>query len=253
MLYRHLLMTVDGAVGQVLLDRPDAGHALSRALLDELAYALEALDRDESIRAGVLGASPAGGEEPVFCVGADLEEWAAAPSLPEVLARLDGALDRIARVAKPLVAAVGGRAEGAGAELLLRCDLAVATDRARIAFPETAHGLLPTPLAVRRLAAGLGPVAAADVVLAGRVIGAADAHARGLVSAVVPAARLLDAAREAAEGLARRAPLAVQAARAALLAADPDAAARTRLAATSDAREGVRAARESRHARFRGT
>jgi enoyl-CoA hydratase len=203
-------------VALVTIDRPEALNALSFAIVEALADAFEALDRNPACRAIVL----TGSGERAFAAGADIHELAI--QTPTGLARDDPFTpwDRIRRVATPIVAAVRGFALGGGCELAMACDLVVAGDDARFGQPEIKLGVMPGAGGTQRLTRAIGKARAMDLVLTGRTIDAAEAFAAGLISRVVPATETIDAALELAATIAAMPPVAVRAAKRAILRAD---------------------------------
>lgn len=244
-------------VALVTLDRPAALNALDFALLGELADALERLDTDGSTRVVVL----TGAGERAFAAGADITELAG--QTPDRL-RAEGRFstwDRIAAVGLPLIAAVRGYALGGGCELAMTCDLLIAGDDARFGQPEIKIGVMPGAGGTQRLTRAVGKAVAMDVILTGRMLDAAEAHAAGLVSRVVPAADTVAAALAVADVIAAMPPLAVRAAKRAVNDAleQPLSAGLRRereaffdLFATEDQREGMVAFMEKRPATWTG-
>jgi enoyl-CoA hydratase len=244
---------VEGHDGVALatIDRPDARNALSFALLDELAAALEELDRDGRTRAVVL----TGSGERAFAAGADIVELA--DQTPDRLRveRHFEAWDRLWAIGLPLIAAVRGFALGGGCELAMSCDLIVAGDDAQFGQPEIRIGVMPGAGGTQRLTRAIGTARAMELVLTGRTMPATEALAAGLVTSVVPAADTVDAALELADRIAAMPPRAVRAAkRSVLAAAELPLSAGLRaereaffdLFATDDQREGMRAFQEKR-------
>ncbi len=206
--------TLDG-VALVTLSRPEARNALSFALLTELADALEALDADASCRAIVL----TGAGERAFASGADIRELAATDAVELIVANRFANWERIGRIRTPLIAAVRGYALGGGFELALACDMVVAADDARFGLPEVTLGVIPGAGGTQRLARAVGKAKAMELVLTGRQLDARAAEAAGLVTTVVPAPETLGAALTLAEAVASMPPVAVLAAKEAILRA----------------------------------
>ncbi len=205
-------------VALVTLDRPEALNALSFDLLDELADTLEALDADPACRAIVI----TGAGSRAFAAGADIRELA-----PQTYASLhDGgrfeAWDRLAAVGLPMIAAVRGVALGGGCELAMLCDMIVAAEDATFGQPEIRIGVMPGAGGTQRLTRAIGKARAMEMVLTGASIDAQAAARYGLVTRVVPAGATVDAALELAAKIAAMPPLAVRAAKAAILAAHED-------------------------------
>ncbi len=254
-----------GSTLLVTLDRPEAHNAMSRAMSDALTDAWYRLRDDPELRVAVLHG--AGGR--AFCAGADLKEIGAfydSMSPAERLARSErepglGGLTRNLDPGKPIVAAIGGHCLGGGLELALACDLRVAAEHASFGLPEVRWGLIPAAGGTQRLPRAMPLGLALEMLLTGDPIDATRALAAGLVNAVVPAGDLLPTALELAERIARNAPIAVQAARAAALAGlhlplDEALSLEQRLAEparqSKDLQEGLLAFRERRPPAFTG-
>lgn len=203
-------------VALVTLDRPTALNALSFDLLDELADALEKLDADPTCRAIVL----TGAGQRAFAAGADILELAPQTSASLREGRRFEAWNRLAAIGLPTIAAVRGVALGGGCELAMTCDMIVAAEDATFGQPEIRLGVMPGAGGTQRLTRAIGKARAMAMILTGDTIGAAQAHALGLVSQIVPSGATVDAALELAARIAAQPPLAVRAAKAAVLAAD---------------------------------
>jgi enoyl-CoA hydratase len=203
-------------VALVAVDRPQALNALSFDLLDELASALEALDADAACRAVVI----TGSGTRAFAAGADIRELAAqTPASLRAGGRFE-AWDRIAAVGVPTIAAVRGYALGGGCELALVCDMIVAAEDATFGQPEVRIGVMPGGGGTQRLTRAIGKARAMAMILTGEPIDARTAEGLGLVSRVVPSDDTVDAALELAGRIAALPPLAVRAAKAAILRAN---------------------------------
>ena len=205
---------VDG-VALVALDRPEALNALSFAVLDELATALERLDTDDSCRCIVL----AGAGERAFAAGADIRELAVQTPVSLVVDNEFARWDRIGRIRTPLVAAVRGVALGGGCELAMACDMIVAGESAQFGQPEIRLGVMPGAGGTQRLTRAIGKARAMEMILTGRSIGAREAESHGLVTSVVPDEATVDAALDLASRVAAMPPVAVVAAKEAVLRA----------------------------------
>lgn len=177
----------DGAIGRVILARPERKNALDRTMADELFSALAQFESDPVCRVIHLGAE---GDD--FCVGADLTALAREMDAGADAHRRDAeaygrVLLAIRALMKPVVCTVRGRALAAGAGLATACDLVLAHEDAELGFPEVRLGFVPA-LAMTSLRRTVGEKVAADLVLTGRIISAEEAERVGLVSRVVPAA-----------------------------------------------------------------
>jgi len=200
----------------VTLDRPATLNALSFDLLDDLLTALEALDADPACRAIVI----TGAGERAFAAGADIRELAPQTSASLAEGGRFGNWDRLAAIGLPLIAAVRGFALGGGCELAMACDMIVAAEDATFGQPEINLGVMPGAGGTQRLTRAIGKARAMEMILTGRSMTAAEADAHGLVSRVVPAAATVDVALEIAGRIAAMPPLAVRAAKAAILDVD---------------------------------
>jgi enoyl-CoA hydratase len=245
-------------VALVTLDRPDALNALSFDLLDELADALETLDRDPACRAIVI----TGAGSRAFAAGADIRELAAQTSASLHAERRFEVWDRLSAVGLPTIAAVRGVALGGGCELAMTCDMIVAAEDATFGQPEIRLGVMPGAGGTQRLTRAIGKARAMAMILTGETIGARQAEAIGLITRVVPTEATIDAALELAARIAALPPIAVRAAKASVLIAHEQplgaglAAERElffRLFDTADQTEGMAAFTEKRPPNWSGS
>ena len=183
---------IDQAIATIRLERPPM-NAISSQLQTELAEAAAGLADDEQVRAVVLY-----GGEKVFAAGADIKEMADASygATATRSRRLQDALSAVARIGKPVVAAITGYALGGGLELALCADFRVAGEKSKVGQPEILLGLIPGAGGTQRLSRLVGPARAKDIVFTGRFLGAAEALAIGLLDRVVPDADVYAAARD---------------------------------------------------------
>ena len=205
-------LEVDGAVGTIRLDRPPM-NALNAEVQDDLrAIAAEVAARRD-VRAVVLY-----GGDKIFAAGADIKEMAEM-SYTDMVDRsgaLQAAFTAIARIPKPVIAAVTGYALGGGCELALTADLRIAADDAKLGQPEIQLGLIPGAGGTQRLSRLVGPAVAKDLIFSGRMVDAAEALTIGLVNRVVPAADTYGEALVLARRLARGPAYALRAAKEAI-------------------------------------
>lgn len=205
----------EGPIAWVTLDRPQALNAVSMEMRDALWDVLGVLRIDPTVRCAVIR----GAGDRAFSAGADITEFGSAPSL------LDARRARqwrdlwgvMSRLPIPLIAAIGGFAYGAGLELSLHCDLRVASEDARFAVPEVSLGYIPSAGGTQTVPRHVARSLAAQMVLTGEPIDAAQAYQVGLVHAVVPRAALELTARAWAERIASAPPAAVQATKRAVI------------------------------------
>ena len=198
-------MERDGHVGVVLMNRPQQLNALSGELMDAVVEALAVLDGDPEIRAIVLG-----GGERAFAAGADIGELAAGTPISLYESRRIDRWDAIRDLRTPVVAAVSGFCLGGGCELAMLCDLIVASETAKFGQPEINLGVLPGAGGTQRLTRAVGKAIAMDMILTGRMIGAREALAFGLVARVVAKEVWLDEAKRVASEMAAKGPIAVR-------------------------------------------
>jgi enoyl-CoA hydratase len=256
MTYANILVEHDGAVAVIVLNRPKVLNALNRATMDEIATALETLDRDDAVRCVVLT-----GSERAFAAGADITEFAAATPVEMLAGYRFQQWERIRKIAKPIIAAVRGFALGGGCELAMLCDMIIAGEGARFGQPEINLGLMPGAGGTQRLTRAVGKARAMEIVLTGRQVSATEAYAMGLVTRVVADEVVVETAKELARQIAAKAPVAVRLAKDAILKAfdttlegglDYERKLFYLLFATEDRQEGVRAFLEKRPAAFTG-
>jgi enoyl-CoA hydratase len=192
-----IIVETRGRVGVIRLNRPQALNALNIALKDELLTALEGLDADAGVGCILIA-----GSDKAFAAGADIKEMADKSYIDIFSADYAADYERLARVRKPIVAAVAGFALGGGCELAMMCDFIIAADNAKFGQPEIKLGVIPGIGGTQRLTRAVGKAKAMDMILTGRMMDAAEAERSGLVARVVPLASLMDEAMKAAETIA---------------------------------------------------
>jgi enoyl-CoA hydratase/carnithine racemase len=202
-------LEVAGGVGTVRLDRPPM-NALDNATQDRLKELAEEVAGREDVRAVVLY----GGEQ-MFAAGADIKEMRAMDHTAMIVRSraLQDSFTAVARIPKPVVAAVTGYALGGGCELALCADYRIAAENARLGQPEILLGLIPGAGGTQRLARLIGPSKAKDLIFTGRMVGADEALALGLVDRIVPAEEVYAQAHAWAAKLAQGPAIALRAAK----------------------------------------
>ena len=188
-------------VALIRLDRPKA-NALSPELLEQLEAVVKELAAD------LPGAVVIWGGERIFAAGADIARFGGPDEARTITGVFRRALDALAALPRPTIAAINGYALGGGCEVALACDLRLAADNAKLGQPEVLLGIIPGGGGTQRLPRMIGPSRAKDLLYSGRQVGAEEALRIGLVDRVVPAAEVLDAALAWAAELARGAVLA---------------------------------------------
>jgi enoyl-CoA hydratase len=247
---------VDAADGilTITINRPQARNAMTLAAANTIAAALDDLDARDDLRIGIL--TGAGG---TFCAGMDLKGFLRGerPSPP---GRGFGGLTRKPPV-KPLIAAVEGYALAGGFELVLACDLVVASEEAQFGVPEVRRGLAATAGGLVRLPRQLPYRIALELALTGDMFPARRAHDYGLVNRLVPAGKALEEARRLAQTIAANGPLSVAASKRVIVESqdwpadevwDRQAALTDHVFTSQDAREGSAAFAEKRKPVWQG-
>jgi enoyl-CoA hydratase/carnithine racemase len=202
------LEVADG-VGTIRIDRPKM-NPLSRQVQEEIREAAEEASRRDDVRAVVVY-----GGERVFAAGADIKEMAdmSYADMVKESGPLQAAFTAVARIPKPVVAAVTGYALGGGCELALCADVRIAADDATFGQPEILLGIIPGAGGTQRLTRLVGPSTAKDLVFTGRFVKAEEALAIGLVDRLVPTDRVYDEAVTWAKQFSGAAALALRAAK----------------------------------------
>ncbi|SMC23554.1 short chain enoyl-CoA hydratase [Desulfacinum hydrothermale DSM 13146] len=252
MAYQTILMEIgEDFVGSITLNRPDQLNTFTSQLAEELDEALKALDRDPKVRVILLK-----GAGKHFCAGIEVTELEGKSpmELRQWIAHMERPLVSISGLKKPVIAQVQGTAAANGAGLVAACDLAIASEKARIGLTAINVGLncvgpvIPVSKCV-------GRKVALEMLLFGELLSAQEALAKGLFNKVVPAQDLEEAARQWAATLAQKSPIAVQIAKSGFYTAADMEYHRAfeymnevfaRLCTTEDAKEGVKAFKEKR-------
>lgn len=253
----HLIIEgPERGVLRITLHRPEALNALNTALLGELAETLTGALDDTEVRAVVIT-----GSQRAFAAGADIKEMAELGAIDMYTRDYIELWDEVARIKKPIVAAVSGYCLGGGLELAMICDIIVASETAKFGQPEINIGVLPGAGGTQRLTRAVGKSLAMEMVLTGRMLTAQEALAAGLVSRVVPVEVYLSEAQKLAGEIASKSPVALRLAKEAVLQAfegslSSGLAYERRLFAmafaSEDQKEGMRAFTEKRKPEWKG-
>lgn len=262
---KNCIVEKEGKVLIVTLNRPEAKNAFSPEMLLGMYKAWRLLDEDDDLMCAILTAN---GD--TFCAGMDLKAGAEGHRSTEEFMELMGtvpnihwqALLRDNRPNKPLILAVEGYALAGGTEILQGTDIRVGAENAIFGVTEVARGLYPMAGSTIRLRRQIPYCLAAEILLCGDHVSAADALAMGLINKIVPPGKTLEAAKEYAAKICANGPLAVKAVMQslrehqecmseedAMLASDELA---NPVFASADAKEGMRAFKEKRPANFTG-
>ena len=207
--YQNIIVEISDYVALIRLNRPDALNALSSGLLTELTAALADADRNDKVRCIVIT-----GSEKAFAAGADIKEMSE-KTFADVYEDdlFTGPTEAILAVRKPIIAAVSGYALGGGAELAMACDFIICADNAKFGQPEINLGVIPGIGGPQRLTRFVGKSKAMDMNLTGRFMDAEEAERSGLVSRVVPVAKLIPETMAVARKIAEKSQVAVKAAK----------------------------------------
>ncbi|QMW22563.1 enoyl-CoA hydratase-related protein [Sandaracinobacteroides saxicola] len=208
MSYETILVETIGAVTRITLNRPQALNALNSAVLRELIAAFRAFDADATQRCAILT-----GSEKAFAAGADIKEMQGQSFADMYGGNFFYGYEAVTATRKPWIAAVSGFALGGGCELAMMADFIIAGDNAKFGQPEIKLAVTPGMGGSQRLTRAIGKAKAMEMCLTGRMMGAVEAEAAGLVARVVPAAELQAEALKSAEAVAAMAPLAAMAAK----------------------------------------
>jgi len=259
MQYKNIRLEKDGKVAVVTIDRPQALNALNDETVAELDHCFEAIGADRGIGCVIL----TGGGEKSFVAGADIAELAVC-DVVSGRAKCDrgqALLAKIEKLPQPVIAAINGYALGGGCEIAMACDIRLASEKAKIGQPEVNLGIIPGYGGTQRLARLVGRGKAKQMILTGDPIVAAEAYRIGLVDEVYPPEELLPKAKEMAQKIASKGPLAIKAAKESInFGLDVDlesgcvheAVLFAAICASEDKTEGTKAFLEKRKAEFKG-
>ncbi|MFM7771965.1 MAG: enoyl-CoA hydratase-related protein [Acidimicrobiaceae bacterium] len=213
---------VRGKVAIITLNRPEARNAVNGEVASSIEAAIDKLEADSNVWVGVLAANTAGQERPVFCAGADLKaiNSGQAAGLNTKRGGSGGFVYRDRK--KPVIAAVDGLATAGGCELVLACDMLVASTRSAFGLAEATRNLIAGAGGLFRLPRAIGRAAAMEAILTGEPFSAQRAYELGMVNKLVEPNASLDAAIDLALRICKAAPLAVWASRKIVLASETE-------------------------------
>ena len=206
MTYETILVEPQGPVTLVTLNRPQSLNALNSQVLEDLIAAFAAYDADPGQRCAVLI-----GMDKAFAAGADIKEMSGQGFAAVYAGALFAGYDKVTATRKPWIAAVSGFALGGGCELAMMADFIIAADNAKFGQPEIKLGVTPGMGGSQRLTRAIGKAKSMEMCLTGRMMGAAEAEAAGLVARIVPLAELKEQALKTANEIAAMPPLAAMA------------------------------------------
>jgi enoyl-CoA hydratase/carnithine racemase len=201
----------EGRIATFTINRPEAMNSMNIAGLRELGEAMTDFQNDPALWVGIVTAAG----DRAFCAGADVKD--ALPYMKEHGGEIPLTHMHGLQIWKPLIAAINGVALGGGLEIALACYILMAVEKARFGLPETTLGLIPGWGGTQRLPRMVPWAKAAEMLFTGKWIDANEAYRIGLVNAVVSPDKLMTTAREWANAICKAAPLAVQAAKEAMI------------------------------------
>lgn len=256
---KEILVESSGGVCTITLNRPESMNSLSLPVLETLASTVRELSTDRSTRVVVV----TGAGEKAFCSGADLKEreTLSPDQVRRFITTIRNTFTAIEGLPQPVIAAVNGLALGGGTELLLACDLRVASETATFGLTEVRLAIIPGAGGTQRLPRLIGKGRAKELILTGRRIGAGEALSIGLVNRVVPAKELPASTMELAGQMLEAGPIALRQAKRTInegcetdlaSALALETAAYEAVIPTKDRMEGLAAFREKRKPVYRG-
>ncbi|RLF15783.1 MAG: crotonase [Thermoprotei archaeon] len=258
--FANITYEKEDGVAWITINRPKVLNTLNFEAINELALALEDAEKDDNVRVVVL----TGAGDKAFCAGIDINQFIALTPIKRrefTLNYRERILNRIRELGKPVIAMVNGYALGAGCELTMTCDLAVASESARFGQPEVNIAAIPGGGGTQLLPRHIGVKKAMELIMTGDMIDAREAERLGIVNKVVPPDKLKEAVKELADKLKSKSPVALKIAKAAVnksletllsagLAYETEAF--TLCSTTEDFNEGVKAFLEKRKPEWKG-
>jgi enoyl-CoA hydratase len=197
MSFENILLEKEDGIATITFNRPDALNALNNQTRAEFYSAMKDVAADDEIKVVILtGAGRA------FVAGSDIKELKQTTSLDAHNIHRLGMV--VEKMEKPVIAAVNGFALGGGCEIVMACDIIIASDKARFGQPEINLGIIPGGGATQRLPRLVGVCKAKELILTGDIIKAEEAEKIGLVNRVVPGENLMAAAKEIAKKIAAK-------------------------------------------------
>ncbi len=257
--YKNIKFEKENAVAIITIDRPKVLNALNDETVMELHHCVDEIAKDREIRCVVL----TGGGEKSFVAGADIGELAKCDVVSGKATCVKGQdlFFKIENLAQPVIAAVNGFALGGGCELAMACDIRLASQKAKIGQPEVSLGIIPGYGGTQRLAKIVGPGKAKQLIYTGDHIGAEEAYRIGLVDEVYSPEELMPKAKEMAQKIASKGPLAIKAAKEAIntglyvnlrAGCELEGTLFAGICASEDKAEGTKAFLEKRKPEFKG-
>ncbi len=212
--YETILLEQEGSIGILKLNRPQALNALNSKVISELVSALDQMEKEVMPKVLII----TGAGEKAFVAGTDIIEMEKLSSFEARGFANDArkAIDKVAGLNRPVIAAINGFALGGGCELAMACDIRIASEKARLGQPETGLGIIPGSGGTQRLPRLVGPSKAKQLVFTGELIDAKTALEIGLVDKVVPPDLLMEEAKKMAATIASKPKIALALAKSAI-------------------------------------
>ncbi len=253
---KRIKLAVEGNLAVVTIARPEKLNALDYDMVLAIERAAHQIDAMAGVRAAII----TGEGEKSFCAGGDIEAWSAWNPKEFAMAWVrhgHRAFDALARLRQPLIAALNGHTLGGGLELAATADFRIAEEHVKLGSPETGIGIIPGWSGTQRTVRRFGPQLVRRMALLGEVFSAQEGLAHGIVDGVVAKGQSLKAARDFAARISLRGPLATQATKMLINAAEGEESARTLealaggfAAGSDEIKAGVEAFRNKRKADF---
>ncbi|MCC9072335.1 enoyl-CoA hydratase-related protein [Flavobacterium sp. F-65] len=206
--YENILITIEGKIATITINRPTKLNALNKETINDLQKAFKLLAKNNDVRVIVL----TGSGEKAFVAGADISEFANYTIEEGTALAAEGQeklFDFIENLKKPVIAAVNGFALGGGLELAMACHFRIASDNAKMGLPEVSLGLIPGYGGTQRLPQLIGKGRAMEMIMTAGMLNAEEAKQYGLVNHVVPQAELIAYCNGIAEKIIKNAPIAI--------------------------------------------
>ena len=206
MTYQNILLDIKESIGIIMLNRPDARNALDTNTVDEIEKALEELKYNDEVKVVIF----TGAGEKSFAAGADIKALRERSYIEILEPGMSGLYAEIERYEKPTIAAVNGFALGGGCELALACDIRIASDNAKLGFPELNLAIIPGAGGTQRLSRLVGIGKAKELIFTGDILTAEDSQRIGLVNKVVALEELISTAIQMAQKISKKGPIALR-------------------------------------------
>jgi enoyl-CoA hydratase len=257
--YENIIYSIEDGIAIIKLNRPERFNALNKKLMEELENAIDRISVDDGIKSVMIT-----GDEKSFAAGADINEIREIKEASTAFNFAKGVgrvYNKIENLEKPVIAVISGYALGGGCELILACDLRIASPDAKFGLPEIKLGLLPGGGGTQRLLRLVGATKAKELLYLGDPIGAEEALKIGLINRIYPKESIFKEGKKLAKKLSKQAPVALRMIKSLINigmnldlkgALENELKAFSILFSTEDKVEGINAFLEKREANFKG-